>query len=139
MLLEGLVIPVSFDTGLLLKGIDLVKGVITGAIERTEKWAEDLDRLGDVTGMSGDKLAAWSFVAQKAGVDTSKLSSSMVILEKGLVKADGTLDTTGKQLKDFGVNVFDVNGKVKDQSALDERYREESTRRSELRQNASIS
>src|SRR4030067_1152708 len=42
----------------------------------------------------------------------------MTILSKGLVKADGSLDTTGKALKAWGVNVLDVNGKLKDQTTV---------------------
>lgn len=118
MLLEGLVIPVSFDTGLLLKGIDLIKDTVEGAVEATFEWAEGMDKLGDITGMSGDKLAAWSFVAKKAGVPVETLSRGMVIMEKGLVKADGSLDTMGKTLKDYGINVLEANGKVRDQSDL---------------------
>jgi hypothetical protein len=65
MLLEKLVIPIGFDTGMLMAGIDAITGLITGAVDRTREWTEGMDALGDVTGMSEDKLAAWSFVAKK--------------------------------------------------------------------------
>jgi hypothetical protein len=42
----------------------------------------------------------------------------MVIMEKGLVKTDGSLDTIGKTLKDFGINVKNANGSLKDQTTL---------------------
>src|SRR5512146_1298526 len=99
MLLEKLVIPIGFDTGLLLEGVDLIKDTIAGAIDATFQWAEGMDRLGDVTGMANDQLAAWSFIAQKAGVPIDRLSSAMTIMEKGLIKTDGTLDVAGKKLK----------------------------------------
>lgn len=123
--LEGLVIPVGWDTGALMQGLELIKSgvdkvvdIANQAIDRTRAWAEDLDRLGDVTGMNAGELAAWGFVAKKAGVPVDSLSRGLVILEKGLVKADGSLDTMGKALKDYGVNVFGANGKLKDQSTL---------------------
>lgn len=118
MLLEKLVIPISFDTGLLMAGIDAITGLITGAVDRTREWTEDMDALGDVTGMSEDKLAAWSFVAKKAGVEISDLSSATTIMAKGLLDSTGELSTTGKALQDFGIDVLDAGGNVRDQSEL---------------------
>lgn len=118
MILEKLVIPIGFDTGLLLSGIQAIEGLISGAIERTQQWAEDMDRLGDVTGMSTDKLAAWQFVVKKAGVDGDTFSNAVVIMSKGLLDSTGELSTTGKALQDFGVDVLDAGGKVRDQSDL---------------------
>lgn len=118
MQLEGLVIPISFNTGMLLEGIKAITGLVSGAVERTQEWAEGLDQLGDVTGMSTDKLAAWSFIAKKAGVETDTLSNSMVIMAKGLLDSSGELSTTGKALDDFGISVLDAGGNVRDQSDL---------------------
>jgi len=118
MILEKLVIPIGFDTGLLLEGIKAIEGLISGAIERTQQWAEDMDKLGDVTGMSTDKLAAWQFVVKKAGVDGDSFSNAVVIMSKGLLDSTGELSTTGKALQNFGVDVLDAGGKVRDQSDL---------------------
>ena len=118
MLLEKLVIPIGFDTGMLMASIDAVIGLVSGAVDRTREWAEGMDALGDVTGMSSDKLAAWSFVAKKAGVDIETLSSATVIMAKGLLDSTGELSTTGKALEDFGVTVRDVDGNIRDQSDL---------------------
>ena len=118
MLLEKLVIPIGFDTGMLMAGIDAITGLITGAVDRTREWTEGMDALGDVTGMSEDKLAAWSFVAKKAGVEISDLSSATVIMAKGLLDSTGELSTTGKALQDFGIDVLDAGGNLRDQSAL---------------------
>lgn len=118
MILEKLVIPIGFDTGMLMAGIDAITGLITGAVDRTREWTEGMDALGDVTGMSEDKLAAWSFVAKKAGVEISDLSSATTIMAKGLLDSTGELSTTGKALQDFGIDVLDAGGKVRDQSEL---------------------
>ena len=118
MILEKLTIPIGFDTALLLDGIKAITGLITGAVERTQEWAEGLDQLGDVTGMSTDKLAAWSFVAKKAGVEIDTLSNATVIMAKGLLESTGELSTTGKALQDFGIDVLDAGGAVRDQSDL---------------------
>ena len=118
MILEKLVIPIGFDTGMLMASIDAVIGLVSGAVDRTREWAEGMDALGDVTGMSSDKLAAWSFVAKKAGVDIETLSNATVIMAKGLLDSTGELSTTGKALEDFGITVRDVDGNIRDQSAL---------------------
>ncbi|MBL0320699.1 MAG: hypothetical protein IPP74_15600 [Alphaproteobacteria bacterium] len=118
MQLEGLVIPISFNTGMLLEGIKAITGLVSGAVERTQEWAEGLDQLGDVTGMSTDKLAAWSFVAKKAGVEIDTLSNATVIMAKGLLDSSGELSTTGKALEDFGISIKDAGGNVRDQSDL---------------------
>ena len=118
MLLEKLVIPIGFDTGMLMASIDAVIGLVSGAVDRTREWAEGMDALGDVTGMSEDKLAAWSFVAKKAGVEIETLSNATVIMAKGLLDSTGELSTTGKALEDFGITVRDVDGNIRDQSDL---------------------
>lgn len=118
MILEKLVIPIGFDMGLLLEGVKAIEGLISNAIDRTQQWAEDMDKLGDVTGMSTDKLAAWSFVTKKAGVDGDTFTNAVVIMSKGLLDSSGELSTTGKALQDFGVDVLDAGGKVRDQSDL---------------------
>lgn len=118
MQLEGLVIPISLDAGLLLKGVSMVTGLIEGAVEQTFEWANGMDHLGDVTGMTADQTAAWSFVAQKAGVDVDSLANSTVILTKGLFDSEGQLSSTGKALEDFGISLTDADGNVRDSSAL---------------------
>lgn len=118
MQLEGLVIPVSFATGLLSKGVDIITDLIGDAVAKTFEWADGMDHLGDVTGMTASQTAAWSFVAQKAGVDVDALANSTVIMTKGLFDSEGQLSTTGKALEDFGVSITDANGNVKDQATL---------------------
>lgn len=118
MQLEGLVIPISFNTALLSKGVDIITDLIGDAVKSTFDWAEGMDKLGDVTGMTTDQTAAWAFVAKKAGVEVNTLANSAVIMAKGLLDSEGKLSTTGKALENFGVGVKDVNGNVKDQNTL---------------------
>src|SRR5512133_324529 len=118
MQLEGLVIPISFNTALLSKGVDVITDLIGEAVSATFDWAEGMDKLGDVTGMTTDQTAAWSFVAKKAGVEVDTLANSTVIMAKGLFDAEGKLSSTGKALEDFGVSIKDSNGNVKDQNTL---------------------
>jgi len=87
-------------------------------VQGTFKWAGELDSLQDVMGVTNKQAAALNFVLHKSGTETETFTKGMVILEKGLVKADGSLDTTGKKLGQFGINALDVNGKVKDQASL---------------------
>ena len=88
------------------------------AIKATFKWADELDSLQDVMGVSNETAAAFNFILRKSGVSTETLTKATVILSKGLVKADGSLDATGKSLKTWGINVLDANGMLKDQTTL---------------------
>lgn len=123
--LEALELPLKvadtvFKAGIAsaIAGVTAVVGVMGVAAKATFDWADDLDSLGDVMGGTNEELAALNFVARKSGVSVDTLSRGTVILEKGLVKANGQLDTTGKTLKNWGINVKDANGKLKDQTTL---------------------
>lgn len=125
MQLEKLELPLSvassaFNAGIAgaLAGVTALVGAVGLAVNATFKWADDLDSLGDVMGGTNDELAALNFIARKSGVSVDTLAKGTVILEKGLVDAKGKLDTTGKALKAWGINVFDANGNLKDQTML---------------------
>lgn len=125
MKLEALELPLnvidsSFKAGIAgaIAGVTALIGAMGAAVKMTFDWADQLDGLQDVMGVTNEEAAALNFTLRKSGVGAETLSKGMVILEKGLVKADGTLDTTGKALKSWGINVKDVNGKLKGQTAL---------------------
>lgn len=125
MKLEALELPLNvidsgFKAGIAaaIAGTTALIGAMGTAVKMTFDWADELDGLQDVMGVTNEEAAALNFTLRKSGVGVETLSKGMVILEKGLVKADGTLDTTGKALKSWGINVKDVNGKLKGQTAL---------------------
>jgi hypothetical protein len=123
MQLESLIIPIKaqMDKNLLLgaaAGITALVGLATLAVKATEKWAMELDSIQDILGVTSKDAAAFNFVLRKSSTDTNTFTKSMTFLEKGLVKSDGQLDTVGKSLKAYGINVKDANGKVKDQTTL---------------------
>lgn len=125
MNLETLVLPLqvsssAFNSALKVAtaGVAAAVAAMGLAIKATFDWANDLDKLGDVMGGTNTELAALNFVARKSGVSVDALAKGTVILSKGLVDAKGKLDTTGKALKEWGVNVFDANGALKDQTTL---------------------
>jgi uncharacterized protein YukE len=125
MMLEELILPLRTDNALFKAGIAAaaagVAALVAGmglAIKATFKWADELDSIQDIMGGTNKTAAALNFTLRKSGTDTERLTKGMTILSKGLVKADGSLDTTGKSLKAWGVNVLDANGMLKDQTAL---------------------
>lgn len=125
MELEALVLPLKTDNMSFKAGVAAAAAGVVGlvgamgvAIKATFDWADDLDKLGDVLGVTNKQAAALAFVARKSGVGVETLAKANVILEKGLVKTDGTLDVTGKKLAEFGINVKGANGNLKDQVAL---------------------
>ncbi|HEY6020146.1 MAG TPA: hypothetical protein VIY48_09665, partial [Candidatus Paceibacterota bacterium] len=125
MNLETLVLPLKTEDNAFRAGISRVTQLVQGAIEvmqgmvkATFEWADQMDSLQDIMGVTNKTAAALNFTLRKSGTQTEALTKGMTILEKGLVKADGSLDTVGKSLKSFGINALDSNGAVKEQSAL---------------------
>jgi hypothetical protein len=99
-------------------GVTALVGAMGLAIKTTFDWAGELDSIGDVMDVTNEQAAAFGFIARKSGVATETFTKGVVILSKGLVKADGSLDTTGKALETWGINVKDANGNLKNTTAL---------------------
>jgi hypothetical protein len=129
MNLETLIVPLKLDksgfqdalkgvTVAVAAGVGAVAAGMAVAVKATMDWANDLDQLGDVMDGTNKDFAAIAFVARKSGVGVDALTKANIILEKGLLKVDGTLDTTGKQLKEYGIDVKDANGEVKNSVQL---------------------
>jgi len=123
--LEKLVLPLevsqkAFNTGITaaIAGTTTLIGAMGLAIKATFDWAEGLDSIGDVMDVTTGQAAAFGYVARKSGVATETFTKGVVILSKGLVKADGSLDTTGKGLEEWGIKVKDANGNLKSQTTL---------------------
>src|SRR5690349_18061091 len=119
MLLEALELPTKM-TGALVGGaaIGAITAAVGVAVKATEDWAMELDSIGDVMGGTATDAAALNFVLRKSGTDTGSFTQGLTILSKGLVTFDGKLDTTGKALKNWGIDVKDANGNLKDQTTL---------------------
>lgn len=125
MQLEKLILPFEVESkaglaaiGAIGAAVAAASAAIVVAVKATFDWAAELDSIQDVMGVTNKEAAALNFVLRKSGTETDKLTKGMTILEKGLVRADGTLDTTGKKLEEFGISALDVNGRVKDQAKL---------------------
>ncbi|HET8670882.1 MAG TPA: hypothetical protein VFM05_09745, partial [Candidatus Saccharimonadales bacterium] len=125
MLLEELSLPLNvidkgFKVGLgaAVAGVGALVGAMGAAIKMGFDWADSLDGIQDVMGVTTDQAAAFAFIAKKSGTDVNSFTRANTILAKGLVKVDGTLDTTGKALEAWGVSVLDSNGNMKNQAAL---------------------
>jgi hypothetical protein len=118
MLLEALELPTKVIGVGMAAGIAGITAAVVKAIDVTQDWATELDSIGDIMGGTSRDAAALNFVLRKSGTDTGTLTKGVTILSKGLVDANGKLDTTGKSLKEWGINVFDANGVLKDQTTL---------------------
>lgn len=123
--LEKLVLPLevsqkAFNAGITaaIAGTTALIGAMGAAIKMTFDWAGELDAIGDVMDVTNEQAAAFGFIARKSGVATETFTKGVVILSKGLVKADGSLDTTGKSLESWGISVKDVSGNLKTQTDL---------------------
>lgn len=124
MNLETLTLPLEVKDGIktALGAITATVAAFTAAagfaVNATFKWANELDSIQDVMGVTNKQAAALNFVLRKSGVETTKLTAAETILAKGLKNADGSLGTIGKTLKEYGINVLDANGNVRDQADL---------------------
>jgi len=125
MNLETLTLPLdvadkAFNAGIgaAIAGVGALVGAMGMAVKATFKWADELDSIQDVIGGTNEEAAALNFTLRKSGTATDTFNKSMVIMEKGLVKSDGSLDTIGKSLEKWGINVKDSNGKLKTQAQL---------------------
>jgi hypothetical protein len=123
--LEKLVLPLevngaAFNTGIkaAVAGAAALVAAMGVAIKATFDWAQELDSITDVLDVTDTTAAALNFTLRKSGVATEVATKAFVILNKGLVDAKGKLDATGKALKEWGINVFDANGVLKDQTTL---------------------
>src|SRR5688500_7857503 len=125
MNLETLVLPMKSEDNAFRAGISRVTQLVGAAIQAVEgmvkasfEWADQLDSITDIMDVSSKTAAAYNFVLRKSGVATETFTKGMVILGKGLVDASGKLDATGKSLKEWGIDVLDTNGVLKDQESL---------------------
>ena len=125
MQLEKLVLPLevgsqAFSTGIgiAIAGVTALVGAMAVAVKATFTWADELDSIQDVIGGTNEEAAALNFTLRKSGTDTETFNKSLVIMSKGLVKADGTLDTVGNAMKKWGIDVKDSNGNLKTQQQL---------------------
>lgn len=125
MELDKLVLPLevandkwNLGIGTAIAGVTALLAAMGAAINATFKWADELDQLQDVMGLTNEQAAALAYTARVSGVSVETLAKANTILAKGLVNSKGQLDTTGKALKNWGIDVLDANGKLKDQTAL---------------------
>jgi hypothetical protein len=123
--LEKLTLPLdvadkafNIGVGAAVAGVTALVGAMGAAVNATFKWAGELDSIQDIIGGTNSEAAALNFTLRKSGTSTETFTKSMTILNKGLVKADGSLDTIGTGLAKWGINVKDVNGKLKTQQQL---------------------
>lgn len=124
--LQELIVPFKADTsgfakavtGGVLATVAAVGTAMVSAFVATEKWAGELDSLGDVVDGTTSQIAALTFVARKSGVGVETFTKANLFMEKSLVKTDGSLDVVGKKMAEYGINVKDSNGNVKQQASL---------------------
>lgn len=118
--LEKLSLPLevadkAFNAGIAgaVAGVTALVGAMGVAVKATFDWAAQLDSIQDIIGGTNEQAAALNFTLRKSGVGTDTFTKSMTILNKGLVKADGSLDTTGKGLQEWGIRVKNINGTLR--------------------------
>jgi TP901 family phage tail tape measure protein len=99
--------------GLAVSGIGLVTTAFVKGVSSAKEWGEELDKLGDLTGQNSNELAGLNLAAQRVGLSTEQLTSSMGFLTRGLKDSKGGLGPTGLSLKKLGISALDASGNIK--------------------------
>lgn len=136
MNLEKLTVPLELNKSDFIGGLKSVAGIaavgfagiaatagivavgIKKAVDATVKWGDELDALQDVTNLTNAEAAGLNILLRKHGVSAETAAKSFTFLNKNLVEYDGQLGSTGKALKNWGINVKNSNGTLKTNAEL---------------------
>lgn len=110
----------ALGTAAIVAGVGLVVAGMKKAIDATVKWGDELDTLQDVTDLTNEQAAGLNILLRKHGVSADVAAKSFTFLNKNLMEFDGSLGSTGKSLKNYGIDVQDANGKLKTNAQLTE-------------------
>jgi len=104
--------------GLAVAAIGAISGALVVCVNKTIAWGKELDSTMDLLGVTSKEAAGLSLIAKVTGTSIETLTKGLNIMGKGLVDVGGGLGTTGKELKAIGIDIYDVNGKLKSTPAL---------------------
>lgn len=85
-------------------------------LDATLGWAENMDQLGDLFGMSGEQASAWTFLMNKVGLSLDEGAQGLNYFTRGLddlKNAQGKVTPFGASLQKLGVNAYTAGGKLK--------------------------
>lgn len=108
-------------TGIAVAGLGAMVAASKLGLDATMEWAEQLDKLGDQFGLSGEKASGWAFLMNKVGLSVDEGAQGLNYFTKQLDDF-GKATATGKAtvtpfmtaLQKLGVNAYDAGGKLKD-------------------------
>ena len=117
----------TLATGAIVTGIGAVTAAIGGlaavskvGLDSLMGWGEQLDRLGDQFGMTGEQASKWTVAMNKVGLSVEEGGQGLNYFTKNLdnVKTDmgaatGTISPFQKALSALSINAFDANGNVR--------------------------
>lgn len=115
----------SVMQGALVVGVGAATAAFAGAIaiaktglDATLAWAEQLDKLGDQFGMSGEVASGWAFLMNRVGLSVDEGAQGLNYFTNqlgsfGKTMKDGTLQATpfSDALKKLGINAIDPTTK----------------------------
>lgn len=82
-------------------------------------WADDLNTLSSVTGISTDELQKFAYASDLIDVSIDTLSGSLTKLTKNMQTAsENTKSTAAKTFKELGISIEDSTGKLKDRQEV---------------------
>lgn len=98
-------------------------GLLAGAVivRGFARFIGDMIQAGDETaktsralGISADALQAWTFAAERSGVESTALVNGLRRLQRNIVDASEGVDTAQRAFRDLGVSFEDNQGQVRE-------------------------
>lgn len=102
--------------------VSMAAGAVVGAIGSvavsTGIWADDLNTLSKVTGISTEKLQIYASAADLVDVEVGTIAKSVARLKKNMLTASEGTGAAAEAFDRLGVSVTDSNGNLRDQDEV---------------------
>ena len=94
--------------GAAVSGVAALGAAMAASIAKTVEWGDQLDSLGDVLGTNADESAALAVAIRGVGGDVGGITGQMAKFAKGAMEVGDKLTPVQEQLKELGVNIYEV-------------------------------
>lgn len=104
---------VKFALGKLVDAAEEVVSQFVENVKATAEYAEQIEGLGQATGLGTESLQKLGKAAAAEGIGIDEFSRSMILLDRTLVAAKDGNEEASKAFKKTGVAIKDVHGKLR--------------------------
>lgn len=101
-----------------MRGLSMAAAAVTAAIGaatvKSAQWADDMNTMSKIYGISTEKLQMYSAAAELVDVDVETIAKSHIKLEKSMASAADGTGAAAEAFAELGVAVVDENGNLRD-------------------------